>query len=155
MGGAAPTVSSLAHDWKWEVTVDVFEGTIEGFFSNFKDLKACANDTVTAYDEIHSAIGLIEQSTPSSVLQGIKDLGTALEALKSGLVDCKAASTETTQFVKGFSQFKSPLSFAFHVGKDLLVNGRDIYTRSHRLSRSGSPILTWMQVSRLEKPSTS
>merc|ERR1711871_498245 len=129
---AAPTAPQTrqllqAHGWQWEVTVDVFEGVLEGFFSNFKDLKACANDTVSAYDDINNAASLIKQETPSSVLQGIKDLGEALKALKDGLVDCKAAAGEIESFIKGFEQFTNPASFVFHVGKDLIVNGKDIY----------------------------
>merc|ERR1711871_1537965 len=126
---AAPPNRQLlqSHGWQWEVTVDVFEGTLEGFFSGFKDLKACANDTVSAYDDINNAVSLIKQETPSSVLQGIKDLGEALKALKDGLVDCKAAAGEIESFIKGFEQFTNPLSFVFHVGKDLIVNGKDIY----------------------------
>ena len=102
-------------------------GLPAGFFSGFKDLKACANDTVSAYDDINNAVSLIKQQTPASVLQGIKSLGAALNALKEGLVDCKAAYGEIQSFVKAFEQFSNPGTFAFHVGKDLLVNGKDIY----------------------------
>ena len=58
----------------------------------------------------------------------IEDLGSALSALKDGLVQCKAAEGDIQNFVKVIEQFKSPLQFAYHVGKDLLVNGKDIYT---------------------------
>jgi len=120
---AAPT----ANTWKWEVTVDVFEGSIEGFFSEFQSFKTCANDTVEAYDQIRTAVTLLEKKTPESVLKGIKDLGVAFGALKDGLVECKAVKAELDSFVNALEQFKTPSSFAFHVGKDLLVNGKDIY----------------------------
>ena len=40
-----------------ETTVDVFEGTLQGFFgsSQFPALKSCANETVDAYDQIADA----------------------------------------------------------------------------------------------------
>jgi hypothetical protein len=109
--------------------VSVFEGTLEGFFagSRFADLKNCANDTVDTFEDIKSAVSLLEKKTPSSVLAGLKDLGKAYGALKDGLVKCKAAEAEIQAFVKAIEQFKTPEQFAFHVGKDLLVNGRDIY----------------------------
>jgi len=69
----------------------------------------------------------IEDKTPSSVLKGIHDLGAALGNLKSGLTDCKAAYSDIQNYVKGFEQFTNPATFAYHVGKDLLVNGVDIY----------------------------
>jgi len=126
----APSDAVAKHTWKWDVTVDVFEGALAGFFdsSEFRDLKSCANDTVSAYDEIKAAIDNIEQKTGSSVEQGIKDLGAALTNLKDGLATCKAAEAEIESFVKVIEQFKSPAQFAYHVGKDLLVNGKDIYS---------------------------
>merc|ERR1711990_1127629 len=115
-------------NWQWEVTVDVFEGTLQGFFNGaFHDLKACANDTVSAYDDIHAGVGLIYEKTPQSVLSGIKDLGNAMGPLQQGLTDCKAAYGDIQKFVNAFKQLENPETFAFHVGKDLLVNGKDIY----------------------------
>ena len=96
--------------------------------SEFPHLKTCANDTVSAYDDIKNAVELIEKKTPSSVEQGLKDLGSAFDSLKAGLVDCKASEQDVENFVKTITAFKSPLSFAYHVGKDLLVNGQDIYS---------------------------
>ena len=75
------------------------------------------NDTVSVYDDIDAAIGLLEQKTPASVLAGIKDLGMALTGVKAALVDCKAAETDIENIGKALEQFKTPASFAYHVGK--------------------------------------
>ena len=70
----------------------------------------------------------IEKKTPGDVKQGLADLGAAFKSLKSALVDCKASSSDIAKFVKAVEDgFEHPLSFLFHVGKDLLVNGKDIY----------------------------
>jgi len=42
------------------------------------------------------------------------------------MTDCKASVTEIKNLIDMLKNFKSPLSFAYHVGKDLLVNGIQI-----------------------------
>jgi len=120
-----------AHTWSWQVTVDVFEGALQGFFSSdeFPHLKACASETADTYEGIKSAIEEIEKLTPSDIKAGLADLGTAMTNLKKALTDCKASEKDVTDFAKALEQgFEHPLSFAFHLGKELLVNGKDIYT---------------------------
>ena len=41
--------------------------------------------------------------------------------------DCAKTKEDWTRFLDMISIFNSPVSFAYHVGKDLLVNGKDIY----------------------------
>jgi len=42
------------------------------------------------------------------------------------MTDCKAAVSEIEKLVAMLKTFKSPISFAYHVGKDLIVNGIQI-----------------------------
>ena len=80
-------------------------------------------------DSIKSAIGELESKSVSGVEQGLKDLGSALDALKTALTDCKASSADIAEFVKTVEDgFKHPLSFICHIGKDLIVNGQDIFS---------------------------
>ena len=123
---AAPTTAT-----GWQITVDVFEGTLQGFFdsSTFPHLKACASEATDAYDEIKDAIQEIEKLTPADVKTGLKDLGLALKGLKAALADCKASSSDVANFAKAIENgFEHPLSFLFHMGKELLINGKDIYS---------------------------
>eukprot|EP00966_Prymnesium_polylepis_P324137 7380228-Prymnesium_polylepis.2 len=104
---------------------------LQGFFDSdeFPNLKACASETADAYQEIKSTIEEIEKLTPADIKTGLADLGTAMTNLKKALVDCKASEKDVADFAKALEQgFEHPLSFAFHVGKELLVNGKDIYT---------------------------
>lgn len=41
--------------------------------------------------------------------------------------ECKAAVDDVEKIVNMIKSFTSPLSFAFHVGKDIIVNGRNIF----------------------------
>ena len=118
--------------WKWETTVDIFEGTLQGFFgsSQFPALKSCANETVDAYDQIADAFKKLHTGDESgdTIKAGLEDIGAALGDLKNALNDCKASSKEITQFASTVEQgFEHPLSFVFHLGKDLIVNGKDIF----------------------------
>jgi hypothetical protein len=41
--------------------------------------------------------------------------------------DCTGAKVDWTKFEEMLRIFNSPTSFAYHVGKDLIVNGAEIY----------------------------
>jgi len=57
----------------------------------------------------------------------LKKIGEALESIPTAMTECKAGETEIKNLVDMIKNFKSPMSFAYHVGKDLLVNGVSIY----------------------------
>ena len=123
---------STAKTWQWETTVDVFEGTLQGFFgsSQFPALKSCANETVDAYEQIKDAVEKLHtgDESGSTIKAGLEDLGTALGDLKNALNDCKASSKEIETFATTLENgFHHPMSFVFHLGKDLIVNGKDIF----------------------------
>lgn len=54
-------------------------------------------------------------------------IGTVVTQLSTDLTDCKAIISDVSELEKMAKTFKSPWSFAYHVGKDLLVDGTDIY----------------------------
>merc|ERR1712083_175820 len=49
------------------------------------------------------------------------------KGLPADLKACKAVESDIVQFVNAFKSMATPTSFAFHVGKDLIVNGANIY----------------------------
>jgi len=130
LGVATAAPATAAPQSTWQITVDVFEGTLQGFFdsSAFPSLKDCASDSDDAYDQLKAAIEELERKDAKSVAQGLRDLASALTHLKAALTDCKAAESEIAKFAKAVEDgFAHPVSFLLHVGKALLVNGRDIY----------------------------
>jgi hypothetical protein len=50
-----------------------------------------------------------------------------LMLIKAGMSDCSKLDADWQKLEKMAAIFESPTSFAYHVGKDLLLNGRDIY----------------------------
>ena len=121
---AAPTAPT------WEITMDVFEGTLEGFFGASKDfpkLKECASDAADSFTQIQAAIGAIEQHTLPSIKQGIADLGRAYKEAKVALKACKASEADIKKFAHVLEEgFEHPLSFLYHVGQDLVINHAQI-----------------------------
>lgn len=45
----------------------------------------------------------------------------------AGMSDCTHIKADWTSVVKMVEVFKTPEAFVWHVGKDLLINGKDIY----------------------------
>ena len=75
-----------------------------------------------------SAIHELEEKTASSIEKGLKDLGVAFKSLKAAMKDRKAAEADITHFAHAIENgFEHPWSFLYHVGKNILVNGKDIY----------------------------
>lgn len=61
------------------------------------------------------------------MLDGIKQLASAAKNLPEHLRDCKGAVDDYKQLFEALKQMEHPKEFAFHIGKDILVNGKDIY----------------------------
>jgi len=49
------------------------------------------------------------------------------KVIKAGMQDCTKSKEDWAKFEEMISIFNSPASFAYHVGKDLIVNGAEIY----------------------------
>jgi len=124
-------LGSDEHGWQWEVSVDIVEGVLEGFTSSSAPaLKSCASDATNLYNDVDQAISLIEgsESTATKIEKGINILGQALEGIQPLMNDCKSSATQIENLVSTLKNgFENPWSFVYHVGKDLVVNGKDIY----------------------------
>jgi hypothetical protein len=51
------------------------------------------------------------------------------------MTECKATASAISNVVTMIKSFSSPVSFAYHVGKDIIVNGKNIY---HEISTAVS-----------------
>jgi len=105
---------------------EVAAGLVEGFIGA-PDVQACIKNSVTEISDLDDAIKLLEKKTAADTLKGLKLLVEAFKGLPVDLKACKASEADVEELVKAFKQFTSPKSFAYHVGKDLVVNHEDIY----------------------------
>ena len=72
------------------------------------------------------AIEDIKEKSVDGVKEGIKLIGESLTEVSNAIADCKGAVEDVENILSVLKEFSSPYSFAFHVGKDLLVNGVNI-----------------------------
>jgi len=105
---------------------EIAAGIVEGFIGA-EDVKACIQKTVTTVEDLDDAVKDFEKKDASDVLKGLKLLGQAFETLPAALKSCKAVESDVEEIINACKAMVSPESFAFHLGKDLIVNGADIY----------------------------
>lgn len=61
------------------------------------------------------------------VAEGIQKVADLLSHVKTGMSDCSHIKADWKKLEKIADIFDSPKSFAFHVGKDLIINGKSIF----------------------------
>jgi len=106
-------------------------GLVEGFVGA-ADIKVCMQKSVTTIEDVKDAVQDFEKKDAYDVLKGLKALAGGLHTLPDALRACKAAESDIEQLVDALKQFSTPKSFAFHVAKDLVVNGRDIFSEIYQ-----------------------
>jgi hypothetical protein len=116
----APSVVQIA-----EIVNGILRGALEAESS---DLLNCLNDADAAVSDFNKAYQDFSKRTASGTADGLVDLGHALEDLSPALKDCSSVTSAWSTITTWAHTFTNPLSFAFHVGKDILVNGSDIYS---------------------------
>merc|ERR1711990_271407 len=67
------------------------------------------------------------QENVKGVVAGLKALGDGIKQVESGLQDCSHLESDWEKLETMVAVFTGPEAFAFHTGKDLLVNGVDIF----------------------------
>ena len=92
----------------------------------FDDVEKCFSEAKEVVKDVESAYADFKKGHASDVITGLKEVGSMLKALKSALKDCNW-SGDIKKLESMAVIFASPLSFAYHVGKDLVLNGVDIY----------------------------
>ena len=59
--------------------------------------------------------------------EGIIQIGKAAKMISKDIKECKVVNANIDDLFKMGEQFANPVSFVFHVGKDLIVNRKDIF----------------------------
>lgn len=60
-------------------------------------------------------------------MEAVKELATVAEEVPRAVTECKAVVSKLENLVYAIQTLKSPMSFVYHVGKDLVVNGVQIF----------------------------
>ena len=90
-------------------------------------MASCIKDAETLVSEVETTVADFKKETASGLEAGIREIGDIAGTIADGLKDCAGGVTGVENLVHMAEGFSSPWSFAYHVGKDLLVNGVEIY----------------------------
>merc|ERR1712054_296517 len=108
--------------------LEMIGGVFLGFAKKeFEDFQDCIAAPEQIFEDLKDALEDFKGGNASSVLEGMKQVGDALKTVVTGLNDCKSTWGEIGEFVDAIEAFSNPASFALHVGKNILVNGKDIH----------------------------
>jgi hypothetical protein len=108
---------------------EIIEGIALGVFKEegFENLETCLKDAATIGIDVKDAIVDFEKKNTTGILAGIKKIGEAIKLIPSTVTSCKAVPADLKKLEEMASVFTSPISLVYHVGKNLIVNGKDIY----------------------------
>lgn len=93
----------------------------------FSDINSCISDAEVIFKDAEDAIKDFETKDVSKIIDGVKKIADILTNVQKGMKDCASLKADWAKLAKMAAIFESPTTFAYHVGKDLLVNGVDIF----------------------------
>jgi len=110
--------------------VKIVEGLLKGAIDaeGFSDIDSCIKDVETLAADAKVAIADFEKKDAADVLAGLKEVAQMITVVKSGMQDCSHIQADWEKLVKMATVFSSPTDFAYHVGKDLIVNKKQIFS---------------------------
>ena len=87
----------------------------------------CIKDGEALVKEVEVAYADFKKENTEGVKAGIIEVGEMVKTIAGGVKDCGSGVSGIENLVHMAEGFASPWSFAYHVGKDLLVNGVEIF----------------------------
>ena len=111
-----------------EDALQIVEGVVLGALKAESPVSVtCIGDTETLMSEIKEGVDDFKKETFRGVKDGLTIFGTAFKQVATDIQDCEEAIEDIEKLYEMAIIFSNPWSFAYHVGKDLLLNGVDIY----------------------------
>ncbi|CAG9315598.1 unnamed protein product [Blepharisma stoltei] len=113
-----------------DASLELLDGFLFGIASDMynDEIKSCFADIETVEKDIKAFFTEIKTETLEGMVEGFKTLGNTLDHINSAIAECKSKATDVIAIVsKASKQFISPYTFAYHVGRAILVNEKQIY----------------------------
>jgi hypothetical protein len=104
-----------------EIVGGILLGAIDA--EGFTDINSCIKDAEEVFGDAKIAVADFKKKDVSAVIAGIKEVAELMKVVKKGMSDCSSLKADWEKLTKMIAIFDSPTSFAYHVGKDLMVNG--------------------------------
>ena len=108
------------------------EGFLEGILgTKYSDLEKCSTDIEEVALILKKAVEDIEKKTFSSVKLALHEISDAVHRFPIILKDCSIVEEDYKKILEMIKIFEHPFSLVYHVGKNLVVNGIDIFRKTH------------------------
>ena len=128
MGIAAANAWGTRYGFALGDVENFIEGLIIGALeAEIPDVMTCITDGEKVVTDVEVAYADFKKESFDGVKDGIVELGTIVGDIATTVHACMGDVSAIENLIKMADNFKNPLSFAYHVGKDLLVHGVDIY----------------------------
>lgn len=108
-----------------QIIIGVLEGAVDA--EGLENIEGCVKDTETLYSEVEAAVKDFEKHTAEGTIEGLKMLGQAVVEIKEDIKECEGVVADWEKLEKMAEIFSNPITFAYHVGHDIIVNGAQIY----------------------------
>jgi hypothetical protein len=111
------------------MAADIVEGFFKGAFDaeGFIDMDTCLSDSNTIVADATEAVEDFMKKDISDITAGLQKIANMVSEVGTAAKDCASIPSDVKKMEDIVKNFNSPAAFAWHVGKDLLVNGKDIY----------------------------
>lgn len=103
----------------------ILKGAVEA--EGLTNLEACLEGGEVIIKDVVEAVQDFELKTAAGTINGLKVLARLVSEVKGEAESCAGVTADWKKLEAMISIFDSPMSFAYHVGKDILVNGVQIY----------------------------
>lgn len=108
-----------------QIVIGILEGAVDA--EGLDNIKECIQDSEHFYSEVEEAVHDFEKHTAEGTIEGLKIIGEAVMQIKGDIKDCEGVVADWEKLEKMAEIFSNPVTFAYHVGKDIIVNGVQIY----------------------------
>jgi hypothetical protein len=107
----------------------IVEGILMGALDaeGFTDITHCIQDVEHVVQDAQAAYTDFSKKDVQSIIAGVKEVADLMKTVKQGMSDCSSLKADWVKLEQMVEIFDSPTSFAYHVGKDLMINGVEIF----------------------------
>merc|ERR1719454_1022627 len=94
----------------------VFEGVLMGALdAEFQDIEHCIQDGEAVVTDLEDAYKHLSAKDAKDVVEGLKDVGKALFAIKSAMSDCSGIAKDFTKLGEMAAEFSNPATAVVHI----------------------------------------
>ncbi|CDW75594.1 UNKNOWN [Stylonychia lemnae] len=107
---------------------------VEGFIygvvkQESSNLDTCITDVENIAHNVEISVNEFKKENFDGIKAGLLDLGNAVKLIPTAVSQCKAIEQDLSAVAKMAEVFSNPFSLIYHVGKNLVINGIDIFEK--------------------------